>query len=354
MAEQTIIKALRARDVTTLMIACIRARRNLLITGAPGIGKTSLFKFSAQSAKALAYIMHPSISDPTDAKGMPWIYNDSETQSIRAQFVPFDELAEIYNAIAQDLLCSLLLDDLGQATPATQASYMSLMDRVKGKVAIIGATNRRTDRANVQGLLEPVKSRFTTIVELAANADDWCDWAIDNGIRPEVVAFLRLRKDLIHNFNATTDLVNQPCPRTWEAVHNVLELNLPAHIEFQSIVGAVGEGTGAEFTSFLRMLRDRSEVPSLDEILLNPSTAPIPTKANGLYAVSAGLAAMATEQNFGAIATYAQRLYDAKHGEFCVLLIRDCAKRNRQVTRTTTYQNKIARGEIGKLIRGED
>ncbi len=70
-------------------------------------------------------------------------------------------------------LTACFIDDLGQATPAVQAAAMQLIlartlngHRVSDHVVFIAATNRRTDRAGVSGILEPVKSRFATLVEL--------------------------------------------------------------------------------------------------------------------------------------------------------------------------------------------
>ncbi len=49
-------------------------------------------------------------------------------------------------------------------------------------------------------------------------------------------------------------------------------------------------------------------LPSLDGILLNPATAPIPAEPSALCAVATGLARRTTEQNFAAVSQYADRL----------------------------------------------
>ena len=99
--------------------------------------------------------------------------------------------------------------------------------RVSGQVVFIAATNRRTDRAGVSGILEPVKSRFATLVELTADINDWCVWAVGAGIAPEVIAFLRFRPELLCAFDPTSDLTNSPLPRTWHQVSKILSLDLP-------------------------------------------------------------------------------------------------------------------------------
>src|SRR6185436_20188967 len=104
--------------------------------------------------------------------------------------------------------CLWFLDDLGQAPPAVQASYMPWLlerecagNRLPDHVVVMAATNRRTDRAGVAGVLEPVKSRFASIVTLEPDVDEWCDWAIKQPFMPpEVVAFIRFRPETLNQF----------------------------------------------------------------------------------------------------------------------------------------------------------
>ena len=120
-------------------------------------------------------------------------------------------------------------------------SFMQLLlaRRVNGHalpehVTFVAATNRRTDRAGVSGILEPVKSRFAAIVELEPNLDDWCQWAFTAGVPAELIAFLRFRPDLLCKFTPSADLTNCPLPRTWAHVAQLLALRLPSTIQPQS------------------------------------------------------------------------------------------------------------------------
>ena len=69
--------------------------------------------------------------------------------------------------------------------------------------------------------------------------------------------------------------------------------------------GGIGRGAAIEFTGFLQVFRS---LPSLDGILLNPATAPVPDEPSALCAVATGLARRTTEQNFAAVSQYADRL----------------------------------------------
>jgi len=174
------------KQLKELLGATFTARESVLITGAPGIGKSQIVEQAAKDAGADLILSHPAVADPTDFKGLPWPDKDAAS----ASFLPF---GDFHRALSATVPTVWFLDDLGQASPSVQAAAMQLLlaRRVNGHVlpdciTFVAATNRRTDRAGVSGILEPVKSRFVTIVELEATLEDWCSWAIDNNVPPKL------------------------------------------------------------------------------------------------------------------------------------------------------------------------
>lgn len=343
---------MRASDLKTILKASIRNGRPVLITGAPGIGKSDVVKQACGETDSDLILSHPVVADPTDAKGLPWISKDQES----AQFLPFGDLHQAITATKQTVW---FLDDLGQASPAVQASYMQLLlaRRVNNHVlpdcvTFIAATNRRTDRAGVTGILEPVKSRFPTIVELTPHLDDWCAWAQDNNIPggEEVCGFLRLRSDLLSNFQPTADLTQSPMPRTWaHAGQIVADKEIPRTLEYETLAGAVGDGAATEFVAYLEQ---RRAMPDLDAVMNDPEKAPIPNNNPALlYAITTGLAYRASVENFQAIAIYTQRLHEKQKSEFAAFLLKDTLRRVPQVTETQAFI-KLASKPVGRLIIG--
>lgn len=337
-----------AAQLKTLLSACFSQRLPILITSAPGCGKSDIVEQTARESGMNLILSHPAVADPTDAKGLPW----PSTEKGEATFLPFGELARAIKATEPT---AWFLDDLGQAPPAVQASFMQLIlaRRVNGHIlpphiTFVAATNRRGDRAGVSGILEPVKSRFATIVELAPDVDSWSQWAISAGISPVLIAFLRFRPELLSKFEATADMSNSPMPRTWASLAKLESLNMPQAVETAAFAGAVGEGGAMEYTAFRTMYRN---LTSVDTILLDPSGVKLPTKPNELYATATALAAKATEQNLSHIGIYTQRLVDAHHGEFAVLIMRDLVRRNQKLQHTDAYV-RIFTGKLGQLISG--
>jgi hypothetical protein len=338
----------RAQQLAELLEAFIPKRLPVLITGAPGIGKSDIVAQAAERTGHELLISHPVVEDPTDSKGLPFPSADGQC----AHHLPFGDLERAVNSTSPLLW---FLDDLGQASAAVQAAKMQLLlarrvgDHVlPDHVTFIAATNRRSDNAGVTGILDPVISRFASVVELEPNVDDWTTWAVTHDVPAELIAFLRFRADLLSVKKTTRDIENAPSPRSWGFVAKTMRV-VPKDLELIAYAGAVGEGAAVELMSFLGIYR---QLPSPDAILLSPDTAAIPDNASALYAVATALGAYASEANFDRVVTYVNRMIDEGYREFAALLVRDA------VRRTPSIQNSPAficaqGGEIGKIIRGE-
>jgi len=304
----------------------------ILIKGAPGIGKSDIVAQACKAVKADLIIKHPVVEDPTDPKGMPWVH--STKGKPKATFIPFDDMEQLMTA---KKLTVCFLDDLGQSAPAVQAAYMQLLlarringHKISDHVCFIAATNRRIDRAGVAGLLEPVKSRFASIIELEPDVDEWVAWALNNGLPTTTISFIRFRPELLFKFDPTKDLVNSPSPRTVSNVAKLTAMNLPGGSEYEMYAGAAGEGFAAEYLGFLKIYRS---LPNPDAILMNPEKADVPDDPATLYALCGALANKASEQTVERLIKYSNRL----PGEFNVLLMRDAVNLHPEIVNSRAF-----------------
>lgn len=316
---------MKASQLEACISYAVKHKLPVLVKGAPGTGKSDIIAQACTAAGAELIISHPVVSDPTDYKGLPFPVKGKE----EASFLPFGDLLRLIKA---DKPTVFFLDDLGQAPASVQASCMQLIlarringHRVSEQVVFLAATNRRQDRAGVTGILEPVKSRFAAIVELEVDLDDWVEWAYQQELPAELIAFIRYRPNLLHDFRPSADIVNTPCPRTVAYVGTMLKAGIPAGLDYELIAGAAGEGFAAEFMGFLNIYQELPDIPGL---IQNPEQAPVPLEPSLLFAICGALVQKANPGNFGSILRYVKRL----PAEFQVLLVRDAVKRNKALS----------------------
>ena len=321
---------MRANQLLETLKFSIENKFPVLIKGSPGVGKTDIVTQACIDTDTELIISHPVVSDPTDFKGLPFPIKDGT----EATFLPFGDLLQLIRA---EKPTAFFLDDLGQAPASVQAAAMQLLlarkingHTVSNHVTFLAATNRRQDKAAVQGILEPVKSRFASIVELEVNLDDWVKWAIEHNMPTELIVFVRFRPNLLHDFKPTADIINTPNPRTVAFVGNMMNKGIPVDSEYEIIAGAAGEGFAAEFLGFLKVYK---ELPDIEKLIAHPDKADVPKEPDMLYAVCGALSAKANKKNFANIIRFTERL----PGEFQVLLIRDAIRKTKALANTQIF-----------------
>jgi len=352
---------MRAKNLSKFLIYSFESNKSpVLIKGAPGIGKTDCVYQSAAQVRweefyrdfagvkpaditgkigAKVVVFFPVVDDPTDYKGMPFVIDG------KALFIPFGDALTLLHA---DTPTICFLDDLGQATPAVQSAVMQWIlarrinsHKISDHVVFVAATNRREDRANVSGILEPVKSRFTGgIVELELNNEDWIDWAWKHDQPSELISFIQFRPRMLFNFNPTRDIENSPSPRTVAGVGRMIKTNVPAEIRFEAVKGAAGESFAVEFEAYLKV---RLSLPSIHEIESNPHSATVPNEISAKFAVMGLVSEHMNQKNIGAFITYLERVGE----EFLVAAMKNTAMRNPAILATQEFINfGIKYGEI--------
>lgn len=315
-------------------------REPILLVGAPGVGKSDLGYQAAREMNFDMILSHPVVSDPTDAKGLPW----PDAKAGVAKFLPFGDLHKALNATRPTVW---FLDDLGQATNAVQAAFMQLLlareiagHKLPDCVTFIAATNRRADRAGVGGILEPVKSRFLSILHLEADLDEWFEWAYTHNIHPLVIAFLRLRTELLHKFAPSAEIVNYPCPRTWGKASKMMNSHLlTPEMALPMFAGCLGVEAATEFVAFVKICED---IPMPEAVLTAPMQTHLPENISVQYALSTALADIVSEATFPSLVTYANRMRDELQAtEMAVTMLKDACKRHPELKQTTTYVELI-------------
>lgn len=304
---------MKSSAVKKSLNVAIQAKQPCFLWGAPGIGKSNVVAQIAKENDLELRDVRAVLLDPVDLRGLPHVNGDNRAHWCIPEFLPREGKGILF------------LDELNAAPQLVQAAcYQLVLDRKLGEYtlpdewSIIAAGNRETDRAVTSRMPSALANRFLHI-NFDVDVNDWTQWALANGIKTEIIAFLRFRPNLLHDFNPQKSEKAFPSPRSWEFVSNILKNKPDTEIEFEMISGCVGEGAAAELLGFLKIFRS---LPNPDVILLNPDKAPVPDDPATLYAICGALARKSSDNTIDRLIDYAKRL----PAEFSVLLVRDCVQ----------------------------
>ena len=217
------------------------------------------------------------------------------------------------------------------------ALYQLVLDRKCGEyelpegASLIACGNRESDRGVTHRMPTPLASRFVHL-EIRVDAVDWCSWAAVNAIAAEVIFFIQLRPELLHQFDPQSREAAFACPRTWSFISNILQHRngLDTAPERALFRGTVGEAAAVEFAAFLKVWR---ELPHPRAVIDDPENAAVPDNASALIALCGSLYRLADDINLGAIVTYAARLR-REVGEF---LVGSCVRRDPALQNTPAF-----------------
>ncbi len=305
------------------------SKNPILITSAPGVGKSSICSQVAQELgqelnETFGYIdIRASQKAPEEIGSVLYVEN-GVSKFTKPDWIPTEGKGII------------LIDEIKDAPLLLQSAlYEIVLDRSLGGVTlgagwmIMAAGNRQSDRAASGRLSTALANRFTHL-ELDADVEDTVAYSLENKWHSVIAPLLRFRPELLLDFDPKRKEAAFPSPRTWEFVSDILNGNPPLDLRYELLSGTVGQGAATELEGFLRI---QNELPSIDRILKDPSTGDIPTQPAVLYALVGALASRVNKKNFANIATYSNRLPT----EMTVLLMRDCLKVDRSLLKTKSF-----------------
>lgn len=324
------------------LVKYIKGRKRFLLVGPPALSKTSLVHYAAKKCGMNMITTAAGTRERVDFAGamMP---------DMDAGYAKELLLETMHRLVRTDEPTVWFLDDLGNAMTDVQASIKSTITK-GGVIAnnpnifVCAATNRPHDKTGVQSLHESLRSEFalgfamptpdmdqdssgvTYLGDWRGFVEGWCDWAWDYGAPPEVIAWHRnaafrsadMGGSSLYNWKPNSNPAARMADcRTWQAVIDLWNLGIK---DTMSISATIGKAAAVDFISFCSLT---SKLPAVDQIRMNPESAPVPEDPGALYLITAMLAGAAEPSWVDEIATYLERLPRV----YQALLMRDLFKR---------------------------
>jgi hypothetical protein len=313
---------LKPSELKEVVNICVKARRRFMIHGDPGIGKSQVVeqvadglfaelygfsidkegrvhdkggKYLASNRKPYFRDVRAATLDPVDLRGLPMV-KDGQTSWAAPDFLVLDQRGGIF-----------FMDEINRGTEMVANACFSLCDKGElGSVKmpetwVIGSAVNDKD-TGARKMSSALSARFEHF-DAQTNLEDVCKIAVARCWHPSVIAFLRMRPDLLHKYNPVERV--SPNPRGWEFVSDIMHQDPPLRLLKALICGAVGEGAAIEFVAFTQLWM---QLPNIDQIIMDPKGSPVSTDPSVLYVVTAALARRATPKNIGRILQYLERV----------------------------------------------
>lgn len=206
----------KADQAKSIVIKCIKSKLSVMMSGSPGIGKSSIIREIAEEFNLFLIDMRLAQCDPTDLLGFPTI----DPKTGKSSYAPMDTFPLDGEPLPKGYSGYLIfLDEFNSAPPSVQsAAYKLVLDRMIGthhlhkNVAIVCAGNLETDNAIVQPMSTALQSRLVHL-ELVVDAKEWVEWASSNEIHHHITSYINFKPGNLYTFSPNHSDNTYACPR---------------------------------------------------------------------------------------------------------------------------------------------
>jgi len=301
------------------LIRNIGSTNTLLLRGQPGIGKSSILANLQRELPdyQVCYIDVANL-DLGDL-GMPVIDKETMTTSY-APNVRFGV------GRGQNRPVVLMLDELGKASrPVLNMLLPVILEHRIGDVGlptgsiVFGTTNLDTDGVG-DNIPAHAFNRMTVVNVANPTADEWLEWASNNDVAPEVMAFAKQYPQVFdcyvdmdkkdknpYIFNPLTGNTRAFCsPRSLAKSSNIIaQRDVLGTALIPALSGTVGEAAARDMEALVNLA---DQLPSFDSILKDPLKAKLPSGAGAMFIMAFMLAGRVNGDNIPQVMTYASRM----------------------------------------------
>lgn len=318
-------------------------RQPVIALAQPGVGKSALQRKVFRRLGMEHVTVNLALSDGTDLKGLPTFVDSPEGKSVKwVKEHIFMRKSPI----------GIFIDEIfqGQTQVQNAAAPVILEQRIDDMYLpagswVCGASNRAEDKAGTNRVPSHIPNRATILFGPDCNIDEFAEYLLEGGSSKavtgeyqdplpaptdrdwRVVQYLRMKPAAMSQFDPS-ELINST-PRQWEWVAQYLNV-MPDNVQYDIIAGRVGKGYSTELRAFIKL---QSQLPTKEQILLNPKKAKVPDEPSAMYIVTGMLAQASNATTFDSVCDYAERLQP----EFQAMLVKDAMRISPEVTSTKAF-----------------
>ena len=302
----------------------IQTRTPVLLTGNPGVAKTSIIEALMEALCARWHTSIAALHEPPEYGGYPQPVAASGDDPAGVRLLACQWVNRLAQIVDIDKLVGLFLDEISNAPPATRSAAMrGILDGIWGEVeiprlSVVAAMNPAHIAESGYELSAPLANRFCHI-DWDMPSDYWIDAMVADFPRPEcrrlpknweekiplargyLAGFGHVRPGALQQMPAEASLRSGPWPsyRTWTMANRLfaaclaLGEKLDGDLAVTLIKGCVGPGAAAEFLTWA----SEADLPDPEKVLENPKSLVLPERGDRAYAVLTSVTAAVLARN---------------------------------------------------------
>lgn len=241
------------------------------VIGKPGIGKSEIYRQVAEELGYHLIDLRLSQHDNTDIKGLPSINKEDGTSKwFPPDFLPIEGNKRYANHKG----VILLLDELNRApADVMQSCFQLIYDYCIGEYKlmkncyVVAAGNEGiTDNCDVNEFDAATKDRLLYL-PAEENLDDWVTWAEKNGVRSEIIGFLKTSPKYFYMEIAGQTKTEQRylTPRRWVKFSRVIDDNEKKGMSLTEICQILGHAmVGEAIPQFMQYVAELETISGRD------------------------------------------------------------------------------------------
>ena len=301
------------------LIRTVGQTNTVLLCGQPGIGKSSILHGIKEffPDHFLSYIDAANL-DLGDI-AMPVV----DREELITEYAPNARFGVGRN---QRKPVVMMIDELGKASrPVMNMLLPVILERRIGDLylpegsIIFATTNLDTDGVG-DNIPAHAYNRMTVCDVANPTSDEWLQWASNNGVCPEVMAFAKQTPEIFdcyvdlekgaknpYIFNPMAGVVRGFCsPRSLAKASNIIAQRaaLGAAV-LPALAGTIGEPAARQMEALINLA---DQLPLFEQIAKAPGTTKVPKGAGALFLLAFMLAGRVTEDSLDAVMEYGERI----------------------------------------------
>lgn len=268
-----------------------------MLRGEPGIGKSSLLKeIGRQTGYDIAYIDVPNM-DLGDI-AMPVIDHETRTTKYypNARFKMHEGKPVV-----------VMLDEFTKGADPVKNMLHPLLEKANPRLGDISANDETivflTGNKGSDGVGDHLKAhslnRLVTLEVAKPTADEWIEWGMNNGIAPEVLAWVKQYPQVMASYTdggqADNPYIFNPkkpqaafvSPRSLETASDIVKTREANDADsiIAALTGAIGESGARDLQAYIQYA---DQLPTWDSIIADPKNAAVPTSPGACAVVVFG------------------------------------------------------------------